>query len=253
MKNKNIIIAITLIFTCIVLVFSLVMIGDTGKLGVRDGVDIVEDGSTEIADKDYKIQTPPAEKPIGGERDEHGCLGPAGYTWCEAKQKCLRVWEDPCSIEDALRVYLKENLSELSFEKEVLGGSFYVTNLDILEGERAMVQYEDGHNAFRATFDYSVSDDLTVVQIDNFTNIPNDNVYDFGSCKSSGYEVVYPDCSGCPPYCVTPQGDKYIQNEAVSESICADNCGNGICESIVCMGSGCPCPETPDSCPADCE
>ena len=22
------------------------------------------------------------EKPIGGERDEHGCLGPAGYQWC---------------------------------------------------------------------------------------------------------------------------------------------------------------------------
>lgn len=37
------------------------------------------------------------EKPIGGERDEHGCLGPAGYSWCESKQKCLRVWEEGCS------------------------------------------------------------------------------------------------------------------------------------------------------------
>ena len=33
---------------------------------------------------------------IGGEKDEHGCLGPAGYSWCQAKQKCLRVWEEPC-------------------------------------------------------------------------------------------------------------------------------------------------------------
>lgn len=38
------------------------------------------------------------EKPIGGEKDEHGCLLMAGYTWCEAKQKCLRVWEEGCGI-----------------------------------------------------------------------------------------------------------------------------------------------------------
>ncbi|MBM3205341.1 hypothetical protein FJZ41_00615 [Candidatus Shapirobacteria bacterium] len=33
---------------------------------------------------------------LGGDRDEHGCIGSAGYSWCEAKQKCLRIWEEPC-------------------------------------------------------------------------------------------------------------------------------------------------------------
>ena len=33
---------------------------------------------------------------IGGDVDEGGCLIAAGYTWCEPKQKCLRVWEEPC-------------------------------------------------------------------------------------------------------------------------------------------------------------
>jgi len=33
------------------------------------------------------------EKPIGGERDEHGCLGPAGYTWNQDVEACLRDWE----------------------------------------------------------------------------------------------------------------------------------------------------------------
>jgi len=33
---------------------------------------------------------------IGGFKDKHGCLGAAGYTWCEAKEKCLRTWEEPC-------------------------------------------------------------------------------------------------------------------------------------------------------------
>lgn len=33
---------------------------------------------------------------VGGDQDEHGCIGSAGYSWCEAKQKCLRVWEEKC-------------------------------------------------------------------------------------------------------------------------------------------------------------
>jgi hypothetical protein len=33
---------------------------------------------------------------LGGDRDEHGCIGSAGYSWCEAKQKCLRIWEEKC-------------------------------------------------------------------------------------------------------------------------------------------------------------
>lgn len=41
----------------------------------------------------YKSQTPQL---IGGQKDAHGCLGPAGYSWCEVKQKCLRVWEEKC-------------------------------------------------------------------------------------------------------------------------------------------------------------
>jgi len=36
---------------------------------------------------------------IGGDVDEHGCRGSAGYTWCENKQKCLRTFEEPCIIE----------------------------------------------------------------------------------------------------------------------------------------------------------
>jgi hypothetical protein len=35
-------------------------------------------------------------KLIGGETDSHSCLIAAGYSWCEAKQKCLRTWEEPC-------------------------------------------------------------------------------------------------------------------------------------------------------------
>lgn len=36
------------------------------------------------------------ENAVGGEKDEHGCIGSAGYSWCQEKQKCLQVWEEPC-------------------------------------------------------------------------------------------------------------------------------------------------------------
>lgn len=33
---------------------------------------------------------------------------------------------------------------------------------------------------------------------------------------------------------------------------CKDECGNGVCQKVVCMAQGCPCPEDEDSCPQDC-
>ena len=39
---------------------------------------------------------------VGGDKDEHGCIGSAGYLWCEAKAECLRPWEerwdDSCGV-----------------------------------------------------------------------------------------------------------------------------------------------------------
>jgi hypothetical protein len=32
-------------------------------------------------------------RPIGGQRDRHGCLGPAGYSWCARERSCVRIWE----------------------------------------------------------------------------------------------------------------------------------------------------------------
>lgn len=33
---------------------------------------------------------------VGNDKDEHGCIGSAGYSWCAAKNKCLRSWEEKC-------------------------------------------------------------------------------------------------------------------------------------------------------------
>jgi hypothetical protein len=34
---------------------------------------------------------------LGGDRDERGCMGSAGYSWCESKGRCIRMWEEDCS------------------------------------------------------------------------------------------------------------------------------------------------------------
>jgi len=33
---------------------------------------------------------------VGNDKDSHGCIGSAGYSWCELKQKCIRIWEEDC-------------------------------------------------------------------------------------------------------------------------------------------------------------
>ncbi len=41
------------------------------------------------------------EPVVGGDADEHGCIGSAGYIWCAAESKCLRIFEEFCPDEAA--------------------------------------------------------------------------------------------------------------------------------------------------------
>jgi membrane-bound inhibitor of C-type lysozyme len=34
---------------------------------------------------------------VGGDKDAHGCLGSAGYSWCGARGACIRPWEEYCT------------------------------------------------------------------------------------------------------------------------------------------------------------
>jgi|GEM_PF-3435652 hypothetical protein len=49
---------------------------------------------------------------VGGDKDEHDCIGSAGYSWCEAKQKCLRVFEEWCA--DQARELVVNDIKEES-------------------------------------------------------------------------------------------------------------------------------------------
>merc|ERR1719329_495059 len=37
--------------------------------------------------------TRPEQDLVGGDRDAHGCIGSAGYSWCASLSDCIRPWE----------------------------------------------------------------------------------------------------------------------------------------------------------------
>ncbi len=114
--------------------------------------------------------------------------------------------------------YIRQNISALSPEKEVLGGKFYITSIDFNGPKSAIISYEDGHIAFEAKIEFEVNIN-NEVKIESFDILP----------------------------------EKNNQKDNDKQIICIDKCGDGICDEIVCMGEGCPCPETPQTCPQDCQ
>lgn len=66
----------------------------------------------------------------------------------------------------SIESYVSQHISELSPEKEVLGGKFYVTGIKVEDGY-GTVNYEDGHIALVADFTYT-ADDVTGIKITSF-------------------------------------------------------------------------------------
>lgn len=52
-----------------------------------------------------------------------------------------------------IETYVRQNISQLSPEPAVLGGTFYVTDIQT-DGDSGTVSYEDGHIALVADFTY---------------------------------------------------------------------------------------------------
>lgn len=64
--------------------------------------------------------------------------------------------------------YIENNIAALSPEPAVLGGTFYVTNIEFNSGNSGTVEYEDGHIALTADFEYSVNEGEEGIQVTLF-------------------------------------------------------------------------------------
>ena len=71
----------------------------------------------------------------------------------------------------------------------------------------------------------------------------------FEACLAAGGKVS-PDKGGT---CTTESGTVFVKPQKDARSACKDLCGDGKCQEIVCMAVGCPCAESPKSCPSDCK
>lgn len=99
----------------------------------------------------YYRGTCPAVAPIvmpGSDRDSHGCIGSAGYTWSESQKQCVRPWEDRIVVEMDrpstgnakldLILQNKANRIEKLFRKEA--GQFMTT--DSLQNAELNIVYD---------------------------------------------------------------------------------------------------------------
>lgn len=85
-----------------------------------------------------------------------------GKGWIEHGRPSSSKPVIPCGINEehiVIEKYLNDNISNLSPQKEVLGGKFYITEINWLENASGTVEYEDGHIALKAVFSYEIKYD----------------------------------------------------------------------------------------------
>lgn len=79
---------------------------------------------------------------VGNDRDSHGCIGSAGYSWCEKSQKCIRVWEEACDIEGEARI-----LCGAGKKVSVCGDYIQVNQVDMLDAATLLYKFNSKSTA----------------------------------------------------------------------------------------------------------
>ncbi|MDC8099535.1 MULTISPECIES: hypothetical protein [Chryseobacterium] len=72
---------------------------------------------------------------LGGDKDAHGCIGSAGYTYSQIKKDCIRTFEEKIKLKEvasdggyiAAVIFSKDKKKAEVFVKDVEGGSLILT------------------------------------------------------------------------------------------------------------------------------
>lgn len=62
----------------------------------------------------------------GADRDVHGCIGSAGYTWSIIKKECIRIFEIGIRLNPAAAVVNKTSSAFIIFDKDKLKAELFV-------------------------------------------------------------------------------------------------------------------------------
>ncbi len=161
---------------------------------------------------------------------------------CFKKEEKEIVVEEPKNTEINLEEktlienYLQENISDLSPEKEVLGGKFYITKLEIKKDNSGLVEYEDGHIALQANFDYQINDQD--VNISKFTITEDEKIITDEHFKCEKHEDCIPQPACHPQNCINKKfTDQYKQPDACT--MLFDFCAAYEAEDCLCQQGTC--------------
>ncbi|MFH1211675.1 MAG: hypothetical protein V1659_01980 [Candidatus Woesearchaeota archaeon] len=161
---------------------------------------------------------------IGGDRDEHGCLGPAGYSWDEDIGACIRPWE---INDEGKRAAARTGVEYI--------GKKYSLTLDSIEVLRCA-------GCYVLTFNDQDFKPITVNLAD--WKVSTEEIDSFEECVAAGNPIM----ESYPRRCIA-DGKSFTEEVDIS---CENKCGDGKCDEIVCMGTDCPCAESEANCPEDC-
>lgn len=62
----------------------------------------------------------------GSDRDEHGCIGSAGYTWSIIKKDCIRIFEIGIRLNPSIAVADKTSTAFIVFDHDKLRAELFV-------------------------------------------------------------------------------------------------------------------------------
>ena len=154
---------------------------------------------------------------LGGEIEVDGTIIPVdgGYPDCGSNDRC---WEEAVRLCEPV-VFRPNN------------GPSVIAKIHGLDNEVCIIEADgvesgEGHSM--------------LCKVPNYATINTDGPEILEFCEGSMVEWI-------------ESGQKPAVIEGPRESgRCVDRCGDRICQGVVCMADGCPCSESPESCPEDC-
>ena len=167
---------------------------------------------------------------------------------CSSKKVSDNNLEITEETKNLVTTYIESNISQLSPEKAVLGGVFYVTKLDFKYPDIVLIEYEDGHIALKAEANFVIKNENNV-EIINFKLINEDKpliTNEYLKCNNHDDCIPLPGCHSRE--CINKKyQENYTQPEACT--LMYDNCAayeenDCICQQGTCfneklMNQGC--------------
>lgn len=125
MKKNHFLLVVSVLILLSAIILRIKQTGDKRKIDINTATKV--DSSI--------IENYREDNLVGNDRDEHGCIASAGYSWCEPKAKCLRIWEEDCVLELEENLELDEEvLDSMPLVSSPLPGET-VTSPLVIEGE----------------------------------------------------------------------------------------------------------------------